>query len=107
MLKIIAEYQNSQNIQNIAGYKTVFIAKQPIIKLLLKIIDPAGLLSYIAQQMNIKIIGFITILINKLVSAVSNIAIILQQHFHKQMTFELLPDARAAKPICHVSVCSG
>ena len=63
MLKIIAEYQNSQNIQNIAGYKTVFIAKQPIIKLLLKIIDPAGLLSYIAQQMNIKIIGFITILV--------------------------------------------
>ena len=81
--------------------------KQLDINLLLEIIDLAGLLGYIAQQMNIKIIGFITILINKLVSAVSNIAIILQQHFHKQMTFELFPDARAAKPICHVSVCSG
>ena len=81
--------------------------KQLDINLLLEIVDLAGLLGYFAQQMNIKIIGFITILVNKIVSAVSKIIIILHQHFHKHMTFELFPDARAAKPICHVSVCSG
>ena len=71
--------------------------KQLDINLLLEIVDLAGLLGYFAQQMKIKIIGFITILVNKTVSAVSNIPLNFSQTQEQQNQFVMSLSVRAGQ----------